>query len=157
MNTLFLSSFFLSSLQCVVCLNCTFQQPLSPVTHLWCSPTRIFWIDTGGFSSVHFSSVAQLCLTLCDPMDCSLLGSSVHGIFQSRVLEWVAIAFSKESWVPKNWCFWTVVLQKSLVSPLDSKEIKSIHPKGNQSWIFIERTDAEASILRPPDVKNWVI
>ena len=81
MNTLFLSSFFLSSLQCVVCLNCTFQQPLSPVTHLWCSPTRIFWIDTGGFSSVHFSSVAQLCLTLCDPMDCNTPGFLVRHEF----------------------------------------------------------------------------
>ena len=78
MNTLFLSSFFLSSLQCVVCLNCTFQQPLSPVTHLWCSPTRLFWIDTRGFSSVHFSSVTQSCLTLCNPMDCSMPGLPVH-------------------------------------------------------------------------------
>ena len=50
----------------------------------------------------------------------------------------------KESWVPKNWCFWTVVLEKTLESPLDSKEIESVHPKGNQSWIFIGRTDAEA-------------
>ena len=50
----------------------------------------------------------------------------------------------KESWVPKNWCFWTVVLEKTLESPLDCKEIQPIHPKGNQSWIFIRRTDAEA-------------
>ena len=78
MNTLFLSSFFLSSLQCVVCLNRTFQQPLSPVTHLLCSLTRLFWIDTGGFSSVHFSSVTQSCLTLCNPMDCSMPGLPVH-------------------------------------------------------------------------------
>ena len=62
----------------------------------------------------------------------------------------------KESWVTKNWCFWTVVLEKTLESPLDSKEIQPVHPKGNQSWIFIERTDAEAEIpkLWPPDVKN---
>ena len=64
----------------------------------------------------------------------------------------------KESWVPKNWCFWTVVLEKTLESPLDCKEIQTVHPKGNQSWIFIGRTDAEAetSVLWPPDVKNWL-
>ena len=65
----------------------------------------------------------------------------------------------KESWVPKNWCFWTVVLKKTLESPLDSKEIKPVNAKGNQSWIFIGRTDAEAEtpILWPPDSKNWLI
>ena len=63
----------------------------------------------------------------------------------------------KESWVLKNWCFWTVVLEKILESPLDSMEIQSIHPKGNQSWIFIRRTDAEASILWPPDENSWLI
>jgi len=65
----------------------------------------------------------------------------------------------KESWVPKNRCFWTVVLEKTLESPLDCKEIQPLHPKGNQSWIFIGRTDAEAEtpILWPPDVKNWLI
>ena len=59
----------------------------------------------------------------------------------------------KESWAPKNWCFWTVVLEKTLESPLDWKEIKPVHPKGNQSWIFIGMTDteAEAPILWPPD------
>ena len=65
----------------------------------------------------------------------------------------------KESWVLKNWCFWTAVLEKTLESPLESKEIQSVHPKGNQSWIFIGRTDAEAEtpILWPPDAKNWLI
>ena len=65
----------------------------------------------------------------------------------------------KESWALKNWCFWTVVLEKTLESPLDCKEIKPVHPKGNQSWIFFGRTDAEAEtpILWPPDVKNWLI
>ena len=65
----------------------------------------------------------------------------------------------KESWVPKNWCFWTVVLEKTLESLLDCKEIQLVHPKGNQSWIFIGRTDAEAEapILWPPDAKNWLI
>ena len=64
----------------------------------------------------------------------------------------------KESWAPKNWCFWTVVLEKTPESPLDCKEIQPPNSKGNQSWIFIGRTDAEAEapILRPPDVKNLV-
>ena len=66
---------------------------------------------------------------------------------------------NKESWAPKNWCFWTVVLEKTLESPLDCKEIKPVHPKGNQSRIFIGRADAEGEtpILRPPDAKNWLI
>ena len=65
----------------------------------------------------------------------------------------------KESWVPKNWCFWTVVLEKIVQSPLDCKEIQPVHPKGNQSWLFIGRTDAEAEtpILWPPDAKSWLI
>ena len=63
----------------------------------------------------------------------------------------------KESWVPKNWGFWTVVLKKTLESPFDGKEIKPLYHKGNQSWIFIGRTDAEAEtpILWPTDGKNW--
>ena len=63
----------------------------------------------------------------------------------------------KESWALKNWCFWTVVLGKTLENPLDCKEIQPVHPKGNQSWIFIWRTDAEALILLPPDVNSWLI
>ena len=66
---------------------------------------------------------------------------------------------SKESWAPKNWRFWTVVLEKTLESPLDCREIQSVHPKGNQPWIFVERTDAEAEApgLWPSDAKNWLI
>ena len=65
----------------------------------------------------------------------------------------------KESWAPKNWCFWTVVLEKTLVSPLDCKEIQPVHPKGDQSWIFLGKIDAEAEtpVLLPPDVKSWLI
>ena len=65
----------------------------------------------------------------------------------------------KESWVPKSWCFWTVVLEKTLDSPLNCKEIKPVNPKGNQSWIFIGGTDAEAEapILWPPNAKSWLI
>ena len=65
----------------------------------------------------------------------------------------------KESWMKKNWWFWTVVLEKTLESPLDYKEIQPVHPKGDQSWVFIGRTDAEAEtpILWPPDAKSWLI
>ena len=72
---------------------------------------------------------------------------------------WMSELDYKESWLPKNWCFWPVVLEKILESPLDSKEIKPVHPKGNQSWILIGRTDAEAEtpIVWPPDVKHWGI
>ena len=125
--------------------------------HLWDSPGK----NTGvGF---HFllqcmkveseSEVTQSCLTLSNPMDCSLPGSSVHGIFQARVLEWGAIAFSGQ--ISKAWhftipnslltnfflvlCFWTMVLKQTLESPLDCKEVKSVNPKGNQPEFSLER------------------
>ena len=65
----------------------------------------------------------------------------------------------KESWAPKNWCFWIVVLEKTLASPLDSKEVQAIHPKGYQSWVFIGKTDVEEEtpIFSPPDAKSWLI
>ena len=83
--------------------------------------------------------------------------SQSYGFSSSHV--WMWELDYKESWAPKNWCFWTVVLEKTLESPLDCKEIQPIHPKGNESWIFIGRTDAEAEtpILGPPDVKNWLL
>ena len=124
-------------------------------------------------------------------------GSSVPGILQASILEWVAISFfmmnlqsvlksrdiilpdkglssqsygfpssyvwiwgmeHKERWAPKNWCLWTVVLEKTLESPLDCKEIQPVHPKGNQSWIFIGRTDVEAETpVLWPCAKNWLI
>ena len=118
------------------------------------------------------SEVAQLCPTLSDPMNCSLPGSSVHGIFQARVLEWgddeprpcfkkqkhyfankspysQSYGFPsnhvwiweldhKEGWVLKKWCLWTVVLEKTLESPLNSKEIKLVIPKGNQPWYSLK-------------------
>jgi len=83
--------------------------------------------------------------------------SQGYGFSSSHVWMWELDC--EEGWAPKNWCFWTVVLEKTLESPLDSKEIKPVHPKGNQSWIFIGRTHAEAEtpILCSPDVKNWLI
>ena len=85
------------------------------------------------------------------------LSSQGYGFSCSHV--WMWELDYKESWVPKNWCFWTVVLEKTLESPLDCKEIQPVHPKGNQSWIFIGRTDVEGEtpILRPPDAKSWLI
>ena len=83
--------------------------------------------------------------------------SQGYGFFSSYV--WMWELDYKESWAPKNWCFWTVVLEKALESPLDCKEIQPLHPKGEQSWLFIGRTDVEAEtlILWPPDVKSWLI
>ena len=129
--------------------------------------------------------VVQLCLTLCDPRDYPVhgilqarilewvdipfsRGSSPNPGIKPRSPALQADSFPaepqgklgyKESWVPKNWCFWTVVLEKTLESPLDCKEIKSVDSKWNQFWIFMGRTDAEAEtpILRPPDAKNWLL
>ena len=163
------------------------------------------WKENYDQPEVNWSEVSQSCPTLCDSVDCGPPGSSVHGILQGRILEWVTISFSrgssrprdwtciggrrfnlwlksrevtgpysqscdfssthvwiweldhKEGWAPKNWCFRTVGLEKTLENPLDSKEIKPVNPKGNQSWILTGRTDAEAPILRPPYVKNQLI
>ena len=83
--------------------------------------------------------------------------SQGYGFSSSHVWTWELD--HKESWAPKNWCFWTVVLEKTLESPLDCKEIQPVNPKGNQFWMFIGRTDTEAEtpILWPPDAKNWLI
>ena len=77
-----------------------------------------------------------------------------HGFSSSHV--WLWELNHKEDWVLKNWCFWTVVLEKTFESPLDCKEIKAVNPKGNQPWIFTQRTDpeAEALIFQPPDAKS---
>ena len=84
------------------------------------------------------------------------LSSQSYGLSSSKV--WMWELDYKESGAPKNWCFWTVVLEKTLESPLDCKEIQPVNPKEDQSWIIIGRTDAEAEtpILWPPDGKNWL-
>ena len=83
--------------------------------------------------------------------------SQSYGFSGSHI--WIWKLDYKESWAPKSWCFWTVLLEKTHESPLDCKEIQPVHPKGNQSWIFIGRTDVEAEtpVLWPPDAKNWLI
>ena len=82
--------------------------------------------------------------------------SQSYRFSSSRV--WMWELDYRESWAPKNWCFWTVVLEKTLESPLDYKEIQPVHPKGNQSWVFTGRTDAEAETptFWPPDAKSWL-
>ena len=83
--------------------------------------------------------------------------SQDYGFSSSHI--WMWELDYKKSWVLKNWCFWTVVLEKTLESLLDCKEIQPVHPKGNQSWLFTGRTDVEAEIpiLWPLDVKSWLI
>ena len=88
------------------------------------------------------------------------LYSQGYGFSSSQVWMWELDRNSAwESWVPKNWCFWTEVWEKTLESPLDCKEIQPVHPKGGQSWLFIGRTDVEAEppILWPPHAKSWLI
>ena len=103
------------------------------------------------FLSRHYIKKQRHCFSDKDP------SSQSYGFSIGHV--WMGELDYKESWAPKNWCFWTVVLEKTLESPLDCEEIKPVHPKGNQSWIFIGRTDgeAEAPILWPPDAKNWLL
>ena len=84
------------------------------------------------------------------------LSSQSYGISSGHV--WMWELDGEESWAPKNWWFWTVVLEKTLESPLNCKEIQPVHSKGDQSWVFIGRTDAEAEtpILWPPHAKGWL-
>ena len=91
---------------------------------------------------------------LCFVLHC--FSSQGYGFCSSHV--WMWELYCEESWVLKNWCFWTVVLEKTLESPLDSKKIQPVHPKGDQSWV-IGRTDVEAEtpILWPPHAKSWLI
>ena len=86
------------------------------------------------------------------------LSAKVH-LLKDMVFPWMWELDYKESWVPKNWCFWILVLEKTLESPLDCKEIQPVHPKGDQSWVFIGRTDVEVEtlILWPADAKSWLI
>ena len=107
-----------------------------------------------------------------NPMDGGGWWAAAYGVTQSHTRlkrlsssssssshVWMWELDHKESWVQKNWCFWTVLLEKTLENPLYCKEIQSVHPKGNQSWIFIGRTDAEAEtpITWPPDAKNLLL
>ena len=91
--------------------------------------------------------------------DIAKKGPSSQGYGFSSSHVWMWVLDYKKSWALKNWCFWTMVLEETLESPLDCKEIQPVHPKGNQSWIFAGRTDVEAEtpIFWPPDAKSWLV
>ena len=99
-------------------------------------------------------SLRQLSFPFGLPLFC---GKQNPGFSSGHVWMWELDC--EESWAPKNWCFWTVVLEKTLERPLDCKEMQPVHPKGDQSWVFIGKTDAEAEtpILWPPHAKSWLI
>ena len=140
------------------------------------------WAKSGNSDRLYFGGSQNHCRWWCrnEMKRCLLLGrkamTNLDSIFKSKdyfadkglysqsygfssSYVWMWQLTLKEGWTQKNWCFWTVVLEKALESPLDCKEIKPVNPKGNQSWIFIGRIDAEAeaSILWPPDAKTWLI
>ena len=110
--------------------------------------------------NTHRTISIQIQISVKQPIECHQKNKGLprqsYGFSSSYV--WMWELDYKESWAPKNWCFWTVVLEKTWES-LDYKEIQPVNPKGNQSWIFIGRTDGETEtlILWPPDVKNWFI
>ena len=95
----------------------------------------------------------------CRDINFANKGPSSQGYSFSSGHVWMWELDCEESWAPKNWYFWTVVLEKTLESPLDCKEIQPVHPKGDESWVFIGRTDAEGEtpILWPPHAKSWLI
>ena len=111
--------------------------------------------------SLLFNMLSRLVIAFLKKQSCHFadkgLYSQSYCFSSSHVLMWELDY--KESWAPENWCFWTVVLEKTFESPLDGKEIQPVHPRGNQSWMFTGRIDAEAETLVfwPPDVKSWLI
>ena len=137
------------------------------------------WRNSGNSGRLHFWGAPKSLHMVTEAMKlrCLLLGRKVMTTQDSILKSWdmtlptsQSYDFSsshvwmweldhKDSWAPKNWCFWTMVLEKTLESPLVCKEIQPVHPKGNQSWIFIGRTDvvAETPVLWPPHVKSWLI
>ena len=110
----------------------------------------------GGLLSMGSHRV-RLLKRLSSSSSSSIISSQGYGFSSGHVWMWELDC--EEGWAPKNWCSWTVVLEKTLESSLDWKEIQPVHPRGDHSWIFIGRIDAEAEtpILWPPDVKNWLV
>ena len=132
------------------------------VDHLVMSMCRVFSCVVGRgclLWPVHSLGTTLLAFALLHSVLQGQISLLVKGIVFSSGHVWMWKLDYKESWVPKNWCFWTLVLEKTLESSLDCKEVQPVHPKGNQSWVFTGRTNAEAEtpILGPPDVKNWLI
>ena len=120
--------------------------------------SAVKWIMNHGFFSQE-NIIWQRELTDNTPANFADKGPSSQGYGFSSSHIWMWKLDCEENWAPKNWCFWSVVLEKTLESPLDSKEIQPVHPKGSQSWIFIGRTDVEyeTPIFWPPDAKSWLI
>ena len=108
------------------------------------------WKESYDLPRQHFKKQRHYFVNKC-------LSSQVYDFSGSHVLMWELDY--KECWVPENWCFWTVMLEKTLESPLNCKEIQPVLPKGNQSWVFIGRTsvEAETPVFWPPDGKSWLI
>ena len=117
-------------------------------------------METDGLQSIVSQSQTRLkWLSMHAHINFANKGPSSQGYGFSSSHVWIWELNRNESWVPKNWCFWTVVLEKTLESPLDCKEIQPVYRKRNQFWVFIGRTDVEAETpkLWPPDVKSWLI
>ena len=132
-------------------LKCLLQHHSSKALILWHSAFFIIQLSHPCMTTGNIIALTRQTFVNKGPFSQSCGFSSSH--------VWMLELDYKESWVPKNWCFWTVVLEKTLESPLDSKEIQPVHPKGNQSWVVIGTTDAEAEapILWPSTAKNWLI
>ena len=120
------------------------------------SQTRLKWLSSSSSSSHLYVFLFQVFWLFFDWV-IYYFDTQLYELSSGHVWMWELDC--KESWVLKNWCFWIVVLEKTLASPLDCKEIQAVHPKGDQSWVFIGRTDAEAEtpILWPPHGKSWLI
>ena len=118
---------------------------------------KSLWMVTAAMKLKDVWSLEENLDSILKSRDISLLSGQSYGFSSSHVQ--MSELDHKEGWRLKNWCFWSVVLVKTLESPLVNKEIKLVHPKGRQPWIFTGSTDAEAEtpILWPPDVKNWLI
>ena len=126
--------------------------------------TKSWWSNSHSFINIHhvpwkksYNKLRQHIKKQRQHFAHKVLYSQNYGFSSRHIRMWELD--HKEGWALKNWCFWTVVLEKTLDSPLNCKEIKSVNPKGNQPWIFPGKTDAEveALILWPPDVKSWLI
>ena len=132
----------------------------------WGNSDRLYFFTVDGDCSHEIKRCLLFGRKAMTNLDCRLKSRGItlptkycqsYGFSSGHV--WMWELDYRESWAPKNWCFWTVVLEKTLKSRLDCKEIQPVHPKGNQSWIFIGRTDAqsETPVLWPPDVTNWLL
>ena len=127
----------------------------SPLHFFSLNPCPVIYFSSAVLNKLWFSDSSMK----LEPCGFTGIGNHSFKLFCYSLLYPYCIHYCKEAWTPKNRCFQTVVLEKTLESTLDSKKIKPVHPKGFQSWIFIGRTDAdsEAPILWPPDAKSWLI